>query len=563
MVRPTASHQDLFAFSVPLLVLLALTLWLVQLAGTQQVERILTAHLLGTGRIVQRFIAKERERLRATSVELARDFALKPAIATYDPATLTSVAVNYRDRIGVDLLWITDESGKLLGDSSGRRAAAEPQDLAPIQELYADADAGLAVIELDGELLQMVVVPVLAPDVIGYLVLGSIIGDATAEQLKSDSGSHVTFLTSERVFASSWPQAQRSTLFPNGRAGPSLFEAANGNAFLAERRGERFLSIRTALPSRLPLPLFVLVQDSYDEALAPVRALRHRIALIGLGSVLLTVLLSTLLAKSITAPIGALAAAMGDVLNGNFARRIHLRRRDEIGYLASSFNEMVIGLARGEWIKDTFGRFVSREVADAVLEGRVSLEGERREVTILFQDLRGFTSLSERTDPADLVALLNQFFTEVVAAVEEQGGVVRQFTGDGVMALFGAPQRYEDSAERAVRAAIGMVRRISLLNQRLEQNGKPPLRVGIGVHTGSVIAGQIGPDKRVEYGVVGDPVNVASRIEGLTKELNATILVSSETAERLGPEFTLGRSAVMAVRGKEKPVQVIEVLSAG
>jgi len=170
----------------------------------------------------------------------------------------------------------------------------------------------------------------------------------------------------------------------------------------------------------------------------------------------------------------------------------------------------------------------------------VPLAGERREVSILFQDIRGFTALSEKLDPVALLRLLNQFFTEVVAAVEAEGGVVKQFTGDGVMALFGAPQARADHTERAVRAALGIVTRLAQLNTLLQTEGVAPLQIGIGIHTGEVVAGLIGPDERIEYGVVGEPVNLASRIEALTKELTATILVSKQIAARLGSEFVLG-----------------------
>src|SRR5262249_28592362 len=154
---------------------------------------------------------------------------------------------------------------------------------------------------------------------------------------------------------------------------------------------------------------------------------------------------------------------------GNLRYRSSVDRQDEMGFLARSFNEMVVGLEEREHIKDTFGRFVSRDVSEAVLAGRVPLEGERREVSILFQDIRGFTTLSERLDPATMLGLLNQFFTQVVAAVEAEGGVVKQFLGDGVMALFGAPQKCADHAERAVRAALGIVRRLAALNESLQR----------------------------------------------------------------------------------------------
>jgi adenylate cyclase len=144
--------------------------------------------------------------------------------------------------------------------------------------------------------------------------------------------------------------------------------------------------------------------------------------------------------------------------------------------------------------------------------------------------------------------------------VEAEGGVVKQFTGDGVMALFGAPQAREDHAERAVRAAVGIVARLEGLNVTLREQDLPALLIGVGVHTGEVVAGLIGPDERVEYGVVGDAVNLAARVEALTKEVEATILVSAEIAARLGTGFTFGRTVSLPVKGKTDPVQVVEIL---
>lgn len=251
---------------------------------------------------------------------------------------------------------------------------------------------------------------------------------------------------------------------------------------------------------------------------------------------------------------------MARVQAGDLSGQWSPHSTDEFLDLDKGFNQMLAGLRERQQIKDTFGRFVSREVADAILEERVPMAGEQREVTILFQDLRGFTAMSERMKPAELLRVLNLFFTEVVAAIESEGGVVKQFTGDGVMALFGAPVTHSDDPARAVRAALQLVDRLVGLNVRLNAEGVPTLRVGVGIHTGDVVAGRIGPDTRVEYGVVGDPVNVASRIEGLTKEVQATILVSRVTADRLGDEFVLGRTAILPVKGKQQPVEVVEVL---
>jgi adenylate cyclase len=289
--------------------------------------------------------------------------------------------------------------------------------------------------------------------------------------------------------------------------------------------------------------------------------LQWRILLIGIVALTGALLVGMSLAAGIIKPVRALVGAMRRVLRGDLQHRAQIERGDEIGFLARSFNEMVAGLQEREHIKNTFGRFVSRDVAEAVLDGRVPLGGERLEVSILFQDIRGFTALSEKLDPATLLRVLNQLFTEVVAAVEAEGGMVKQFTGDGVMALFGAPQPRTDHCERAVRAALGIVSRLENVNILLRSQGVPALQIGVGLHTGVVVAGLIGPDERVEYGVVGEPVNLASRVEGLTRDLAATILVSKDIATCLGPQFLLGRAALLPVKGRAQPVEVVEVLA--
>jgi class 3 adenylate cyclase len=270
----------------------------------------------------------------------------------------------------------------------------------------------------------------------------------------------------------------------------------------------------------------------------------------------------TLMSQRVQEAMQALLRTMQHILQGDLSGHWSPRTTDEFLELGVGFNTMLQGLREREAVKDTFGRFVSRGVAEAVLAGRIPLQGELREVTVLFQDIRGFTSLSERTSPDALLHMLNDFFTEMVAAVEAYGGVVKQFTGDGVMALFGAPGLQPEHAALAVRSALNMLARLEAFNARRCANGDVPLRIGIGIHTGEVVAGCVGPDTRLEYSVVGDAVNLASRVQDLTKEVGVMILVTDDTAARLGPEFVLGTRAVLAVRGKAQPVGVVEVLPA-
>ncbi len=557
------------AFSALVLAALLATLGFTQWVVSREAERTLRHELLTTGEVFDGLVRERATRLETNSALLASDFALKRVMATtfdpatYDQATLASAAQSYQDRIGVALLWIADDTGKLLVNLPASPQGRRPMiGYSPVEEALETVETASAIAGVDGTLFQLVAVPVLAPDVIGFLVLGQPIDDAFATRLKEATGSDISFLTEDRVYASSWTGEARERFLPPPAARPAILTAKSaGHTSLLTFANERFLSLVVPVDGRLTQPLYALVQGSYDQALAPLRALQWRIAAIGAAALLLALLIGVGISRGITSPLQTLVRGMREVVRGNLRYRSTIEREDEIGFLARSFNEMVVGLEERAHIKDTFGRFVSHDVAEAVLSGNVPLEGERREVSILFQDIRGFTSLSESLDPAALLKLLNQFFTEVVAAVEAEGGVVKQFIGDGVMALFGAPQAHADHPERAVRAALGIVDRLVALNARLIQQNLAPLEIGIGIDSGTVVAGLIGPDNRVEYGVVGDPVNLANRVESLTKELHATVLVSKGIADRLGPAFVRGRTATMPVKGRKEHVEVVEVLS--
>jgi class 3 adenylate cyclase len=560
-------------FSVLIVALLLATLWVTGAAVSGWVERSLKRQFDATGNVYRSLMAERAKRLLGETSLLASDWGFKRALVTYDPDTLSSVAANLGDRIGVDLLWITDEKGRLLA-ASGRSADADTplRALTPL-ELAMDTDApAVAVTEVGDGLVQLVAVPVFGPDPVAYVLAGAAIDDATARLLQANSGPAVSFLSRSHLYASSWPAAERDQLFPGGAIGSPALQAqlaqagatpdAERSTFLLDLRGDRLLSILIPIEAQLPEPLFALVQDSYDRALGPLAALPRWVAVIGAVALLAALLVGGVIAGGIAAPVQALVAAMRRVLTGDFSQRITLRREDEIGFLAHSFNEMVAGLAERERIKETFGSFVSRDVAAAVLSGQLPLDGERRDVTVLFQDVRGFTTIAEHTDPRMLVRIVNRLFTEMAAAVEAQGGIIRVFTGDGVMALFGAPVVYTDHAARAVRAGLDMLARLPAMNAELEAERLPALRIGVGIATGEVIVGRMGADQRSEYNVVGDAANLASRVEGLNKELGTAMLISAATAACLGAGFALGRRAVLTVKGKEHPVEVVEVLGA-
>ena len=275
------------------------------------------------------------------------------------------------------------------------------------------------------------------------------------------------------------------------------------------------------------------------------------------------VVLAVAVSRSVAEPLGALAAAMAEVERGRLDTRAPVMGADEIGHVTEGFNQMVQGLRERERITEMFGKYVSREIRDEILSGRVSLEGAQAEVTILFSDLRDFTPWVEATDPREVVRDLNAYFAEMEGAIRAHGGLVLQYIGDEIEAVFGAPVARGEHAEQAVRAAMEMSRRLAEWNRARARAGKPPLRHGIGVHSGTVLAGSIGSPDRLAYALVGDAVNLASRLQGLTKEVGGEILVSGTTRARLADRAALVRVTAAHVKGRSAQVEVYRVASGG
>jgi adenylate cyclase len=211
--------------------------------------------------------------------------------------------------------------------------------------------------------------------------------------------------------------------------------------------------------------------------------------------------------------------------------------------------------------RDSFARYLSRDVMARVLSDAPSLRGEHREVSILFSDLRGFTTLSEQMEPERIAAHLNEYFDAMTAAIFAHRGMINDFVGDAVMAVFGAPVADGDHAWHAVQSARDMDRALEALNRRWDAAGLPRLRMGIGIHSGAVFAGNVGGRDRIKYTVIGDPVNVASRVEGLNKDLGTTILITEETLAAVGDRVRTRDCGPQAVKGRVEKVRVFEVLT--
>jgi adenylate cyclase len=274
------------------------------------------------------------------------------------------------------------------------------------------------------------------------------------------------------------------------------------------------------------------------------------------------VIASRLLARALAKPVEQLVAGTARIAAGNFNVPIDARRRDELGQLARSFNQMAAGLEQRDLIKDTFGKFIDPKIVQSLLDDpdRLRLGGERRVQTVLFADIENFTTLSEKLSPEDLFRLLNGYLEDAADLVSETKGIIDKFIGDGVVAFWGPPLE-EQHAAAACRAALGFVRRAAAHDQLCRELSVPPLRVRVGVATGELLVGNIGSKSKYSYTVMGDVANLASRLEGVNKLYGTQILVSTRTAAEAALQGIVSRKIdTVRVVGRREPVEMYEVL---
>jgi class 3 adenylate cyclase len=259
--------------------------------------------------------------------------------------------------------------------------------------------------------------------------------------------------------------------------------------------------------------------------------------------------LTLLLSRSVLSPVRELVDATERVKGGDLSARVAVSSGDELGQLARSFNEMLVGLEERERLRTAFGSYVSPDVAERVMAEGELLEGEDVEVTVLFVDICDFTSFAERSTARETVTYLNDFFGLVVPILERHGGHANKFIGDGVMGVFGVPERLPDHASRALAAARAIAAAV-------EERYGGSLRVGIGLNSGPVSVGSVGGGGRLEFTVIGDAVNVAARVEQLTRETGDTILLTEATRCLLDGSVEVEPRGEVALKGKTDPVPV-------
>lgn len=309
----------------------------------------------------------------------------------------------------------------------------------------------------------------------------------------------------------------------------------------------------------------VAALDITTETEALAATLRARLVALGLVA-LIALGVALWLSRGMTSAVASLVRVLPGVAERRYELVKDIRTRDELLTLAQVYNQMITRISDNDRWRTALGKYLSPGAQAAVERGEVHLGGSTMAATVLFSDIRSFTSLSEKLPPAQVLELLNRYFTEMVTAVTIHGGTVDKFIGDCVMAVWGPPTPGPLDALSAVKAGLAMRAALEALNLVFEREQLPKLRTGIGIHTGEVVAGNIGSEGRngtngrMEYTVIGDTVNLASRLEALTKELHVEFLISETTYAAVRDQIDAEPLSQVTVRGRTQSIQIYRVI---
>ncbi len=556
--RPRLQDRIVLFFVTLLMAVQLASFYFIRYAIEQTAQNAMREELRVGSRVFRRLLEQNSQQLvEATSV-LTYDFGFREAIASRDQGTILSALRNHAARIKASGMAVIGLDGHVVADtldeSSTPRSYPYPDLIAKAAEI--GRIAGIRIV--DGKAVQLVVVPVLAPLPIAWVSMSFGIDDSSARDLQRLSFSEVSFVHAAdkpRMLATTLPASRREAFLA---AAPEIFAAGRDGA-MVRIGNEDYEALATPLDDTGNQRIYAILQRSVVEGLAPFLMLQAVLLFLASFSLAVTLAGSIRIARRITRPVSQLADAAREIARGNYDVHVHTGGGDEIGELSRAFDGMVKGLAERDNIRDALGKVASSEVVVQLLAGRIALGGEERDVTVMFTDIRNFTALCETLTPVQSLQLLNEFLTAISEVVEAHEGVVDKYLGDGVMAIFGAPVTRPDDAQRALDCALEIRRRVEGLGPGLAARGLPHPEIGLGMNTSRVIAGNMGSPSRLNYTVLGDGVNLAARLEGLTKRYHVPIVVGSATREDV-TGIVWRELDKVRVRGKTVPERIFEPL---
>jgi adenylate cyclase len=522
---------------------------------------------------------EHKNTLLAITSTMTRDWGFRNAFGTGDPYTIIDAADNIllRSLGAADMMLISSMEGEVIIDTKIQGFERLEGEWLALMEAAARSDSGIgdAIINVLGVPYQITVIPLFLPTPVAWIFGGFPLDNEFTDTVKQSIVSDVSIVEYRNASASaasanftgSEVEVIASTLIAADQVRLTEQLQLTGMTYTDTQRillkdGEYGTLMRPLYGEPgAPLQIVAVIQKSYNENIENLEAFQRVLLQFYLVVLALSLIAVVLLARSVTRPILDLATRVRRIEGGDYGQSVDVSGKDEISQLAGSVNNMASGLAEKERVRDLLGKVVSHEIAEELLSKEIELGGEERIVTVLFADIKGFTTLCETSAPQAVLTLLNRYLSEITKVIEDNHGVVDKYTGDSVMALFGAPLTRPNDAENAVRAALAIQQCMVDLNAINRNAGLAMMETGIGVHTGLVVAGNLGSQNRLNYTVIGDSVNLSARLEGLTRKYNTGNIVSG-TCLQHAPDFVYQELDLVQVAGKSEPVRIYQVIGA-
>ncbi|MDX1490576.1 MAG: adenylate/guanylate cyclase domain-containing protein [Pseudohongiellaceae bacterium] len=504
---------------------------------------------------------------------MTRDWGFRNAFGTGDPFTIIDAADNIllRSLGAAEMMLISSLDGEVIIDTKTQGYQQLSGEWLELMNAAASSQDGIAdaIITIGDIPYQVTVIPLFLPTPVAWIFGGFPLDDSFAYTVKQSIVSDVSIVRYEEPNTAPLADTEisviSSTLGPRDQAALVDQLQISGMTSTQTQRislpsGEYGTLMRQlyGAPGE-PLQIVAVIQKSYNENIENLEAFRRGLVQFYSAIIAISLVLVILLAQSVTKPILDVVARVKRIKDGDYGQEVRVKGSDEITELASAINTMASGLAEKEKVRDLLGKVVSDEIAEELLSKTIALGGEEKIVTVLFADIKGFTSLCENTPPEEVLTLLNKYLSTITDVIEKNHGVVDKYTGDSVMALFGAPLSRGNDAQNALSTALAIQQAMRDLNASNIEQGLSVIEAGVGVHTGLVVAGNLGSQNRLNYTVVGDSVNLSARLEGLTRKYNVENIVSQSCCDA-APDFVYRELDLVRVAGKNEPVRIFEVI---
>lgn len=540
-----------------LLLILAGVFAVVNHVFRQNTEESIHRELLVTERVFLRLLNERSQQLSQQATALASDYAFKRVIATHDRDTIASALNNLSSRAQANAAFLVALDNIVQIDTLNTQQSGQTFFAPELLEQAETEGVASRLLLIGQKPYQVIVVPILAPEPIAWLCLGFQINELTLADLKQLTQVEISLLSKQNqtffVHATTLEAASSEPILP-------IFPSTT-DGFFWHTQNELYLSRMVILEPKTKAPLIALIERPWTKALENFYHLQWLLLVIAVFSIGLASMAAAWLAKSVSKPVQILATAAKAIGKGDYLYQVSINNQDEIGQLGMAFNSMGAQLLEKEKIRNLLGKMVSPVVAQELLKHDVALGGETREITALFSDLAGFTSIAEQMPPQNLVALLNEYLTHMSKEIKQQSGVLDKFIGDAIVAFWGAPVTANDHAQQAVACALAMQRSLQKLRLSWQLRGLPMLSMRVGINSGFAVVGNIGSIDRLDYTMIGDTVNLAARLEGANKYYGSEILISEYTYSQVKAVFACRELDKVRLQGKQYPVAVYEVIA--